>query len=273
MPELVGMQEDHAIEILESVRISDPQIEELASLKPPGEVLKQLPSSGSSIRGPVTLTIAVPPPPMPDYTGERVGDARAELEAWGVSVVEESELNHDRPSGEVIGSTPKFGDEIGAEVVLRVAVAPVIGTLEENVPEVAWESFSSRDYDSIHINGNLYENSVYSSGWADPGDVAFVEYDLGRDWEILEAAAGLLDDSGSDQGGRFRVILDGSVIWEQDVEFGNTADISINVSDGLRLRLEAVSLEEGFVGLGWGNVRLLGIPGEAPVGDALSNDE
>jgi len=272
MPDLVGLQEDQAIELLESAGIDDYDFVELGSLNRPGEVLKQLPSAGSAIRGKVTLTVAVPLPPMPDYTGMRVGDARSELEAWGVSVIEEYELTLDRPSDEVIGTTPSAGDEIGSEVVLQVAVAPVIGSLGAEAPEVAKDGFDYPREGSIQINGELYEKSVYVSGWANAGELAYAEYNLGRDWEFFETTVGLLDDSSFEQGGRFRIVLDGSVIWEKDLEFGQAETVSINVSDGLRLRLEAVSLHEGAVGLGWGDAQLLGIPGEAPVGSQSSDD-
>jgi hypothetical protein len=274
MPDLVGFQEDRAIEVLVAEGISDYVTTELASLNPPGEVLKQLPSPGSSIRGQVTLTIAIPLPAMPDYVGTRFGDARSELEGWGVSVIEEKVLNNERPDGEVIASTPAAGDQIGSEVVLQVAVAPVVGRLGVDVEYVEADTrLGYVDQGPVKIDGELYESSPYARGdFASPGDGASWDYDLGRDWESFEAMVGLLDDSSFEQGGRFRIILDGSTIWEQDVEFGQAEPVSINVSGGLRLRLEVVSLSEGSIGLGWGGARLLGIPGQAPVGGQSSDD-
>lgn len=277
MPDVVGLQEGDAIELLASEGISDYKIEELSSLDPQGEVLKQLPSPGSSIRGQVILTVAIALPAMPDYVGMRVGDARAELEGWGVTVSEEKVLNNDRPSGEVIASTPSAGEEVGTEVVLQVAVAPVIGIFDTDVAEVERGTDSSFDVEegSVEIDGELYESSIYAEGpsYTLPGDLAYWEYNLGRDWESFEAVVGLLDNSSFEQRGRFRIILDGSEIWKKDLEFGQAEEVSINVSDGLRLRLEVVSLEEGAIGLGWGSARLLGIPGEAPVGGQSTDDD
>ncbi len=76
MPDVTGSQVDDAIETLESVGISDHTVDEQPSLRPSGEVLSQVPSAGSDIRGPVVLTVAASLPPMPDYAGRRVGDAR-----------------------------------------------------------------------------------------------------------------------------------------------------------------------------------------------------
>lgn len=278
MPDVTGSQVDDAIETLESVGISDHTVDEQPSLRPSGEVLSQVPSAGSDIRGPVVLTVAASLPPMPDYAGRRVGDARMELEAWGVSVVEEEVLSNERPTGEVVESVPSAGSTIGSEVVLRVSVAPVVGFPGVDVPEVTMGSTGGFDYPSggaVDIDGELYETSLFVErygGGASTGDMGYWEYNLGRDWESFESTIGLLDDSDIEQSGRFRIILDGSEIWQQDIDFGQSEDVSINVSNGLRLRLEAVSLGTGPLGLGWGNARLLGIPGEAPTGSQSDDD-
>jgi PASTA domain/NPCBM/NEW2 domain len=278
MPDVTGTQVADAIETLESIGISDHSLDEQPSLRPSGEVLAQVPSAGSDVRGQVVLTIATSLPPMPDYAGQRVGDARSELEAWGVSVVEEEILSNERPTGEVVESVPQAGGTIGSEVVLRVSVAPVVGIPSVDVAEVSSQAlgqFFTQRQGPVDIDGQLYETSLYlstESRSGDPGDLGYWEFNLGRDWEFFESAIGLLDDSDIEQAGRFRIILDGSVIWERDIEFGEVEQISINVSNGLRLRLETVSLQSGRIGLGWGNARLLGIPGEAPTGSQSDDD-
>jgi len=277
MPDVVGTQVADAIESLESIGISDHSLDEQPSLRPSGEVLAQVPSAGSGIRGPVVLTVATSLPPMPDYAGQRVGEVRSELEDWGVSVVEEEVLSNERATGEVVESVPPAGATIGSEVVLRVSVAPVVGLPGVDVAEVARDATGRFDFPTdgaVEVNGTLYETSLYvsSRGESGTGDLGYWEYNLGRDWETFESVIGLLDDSDIEQSGRFRIILDGSVIWERDIEFGQTEDVSINVSNGLRLRLEAVSLGTGRLGLGWGNARLLGIPGEAPA-ESQSDDD
>lgn len=278
MPDVVGNQVVDAIETLESTGISDYAVNEQPSLRPSGEVLAQVPTADSLVRGTVILTVAASLPPMPDYAGRRVGDVRSELEGWDVSVVEEEVLSNERPTGEIVESVPPPGGTIGSEVVLRVSVAPVVGIPGVDVPEVTNGTIGQfnlpRD-GAVNIDGELYEASLYvstSRGSARTGDIGFWEYNLGRDWEFFESAIGLLDDSDIEQAGRFRIILDGSVIWERDIEFGQVEEVSINVSNGLRLRLEAVSLGTGSLGLGWGNPRLLGVPGEAPAGRQSDDD-
>ena len=278
MPDVTGSQQAVAVETMEAAGITDYRLEEQPSLRPNGEVLGQVPSAGAATLGTVILMVAGPLPPMPDYAGHRVGDARAELEGWGVAVVEEELLSNERPTGEVVDSVPPADGTVGSEVILRVAVAPVVGLPGVDVAEVnrgTQGEFWERPDGPVEIDGELYERSLSvdtARDSANPGHMGYWEYNLGRDWEFFESTIGLLDDSDIEQAGRFRIILDGSVIFEQDVKFGQTENISINVSDGLRIRLEAVSLESGRLGLGWGNARLLGIPGEVPTRQADDDD-
>lgn len=269
MPDVVGLQESRAFELLSEAQVEDIRVEEEPSLEPAGLVLDQLPSADTEVRGPVTLTVAVPLPVMPDYEGVRVGDARTELSGWGVAVVEEPVLSSDRPDGEVLTTTPVTGEVIGSEVVLRFAVSPVVGVpgVDIELIESGYEGLDHPESGPIEVNGTLYEDSLYSfraSDGVDPGDRAYWEYNLGRDWEAFQATIGLSDESEFEQAGRFRVSLDGAVIWEQDVQFGQALPVDLNVSGGLRLGLEVVSLGEGRIGLVWGSAKMLGIPGVAP---------
>lgn len=269
MPDLMGLTERDATEMLEAVGISVFDRQERPSLDESGLVVDQHPSAGEPPIGTIIVTVAVPLPPMPDYAGKRIGDVRTELESWGVTVIEEPVLSTERPEDEVLATTPEAGAALGSEARLQVVVAPVIGNLGVEAEEVRVDTegyIGFPETGSVDINGELYENSIYTGdvGHVERGALAYWEYDLGRDWEFFEATVGLLDYSDIEQRGRFRILVNGSQIWEEDVEFGEEIPISINISGGLRLRLEVVSLEEGALGLGWGSPRLLGTPGVAP---------
>ena len=271
MPDVIGSADSAVAGLLQAAGISDFEIEERPSLEPSGQVVDQHPSAGQQALGTIIVTVAVPLPPMPDYTGQRIGDVRAELESWGVTVVEEPVLSTERPEDEVLETTPQSGDALGSEARLLVVVQPVTTVLGGNEElEVGSDGVGIRANSGLaEINGELYETALFTemSCCADTGDHAYWDFNLGRDWESFEATVGLLDDSAVEQRGRFRILVEGSVIWEEDVEFGEDVEVSINISDGLRLRLEAVSLEDGPIGLGWGNARLLGLPGVAPDDD------
>ncbi len=270
MPNVVGLLESAATTELSGLGVDDVRYIDKESNDPEGTVLEQLPSPGASVGGPVTLTVAVPLPPMPDYSGRRYGDVQTELENWGITVTRELVLSTDRPDGEVLETTPPAGQRIGTEVVVTVSAAPVTGQLAtDDAPliEDGGNGISPYVGQPVEVNGILYENSLFGSGsrHTDAGDIAVWEFNLGRDWEIFEATVGLTDDSEFEQRGRFRVLLDGATIWEQDdVKFGEDEAVSLNVADGLRLRLEVVALDDGRVGLAWGSPKLLGVEGQVP---------
>lgn len=269
MPSLVGLQETEALELLSSVGVNDVRSSTEPSLEPEGSVLSQLPGAGSPAIEPVTLTVAAPLPVMPDYAGTRIGDARTQLEGWGVTLTVDDVLSTEFAQGEIISTTPAAGEDIGSAVSLQVVVAPVTGIpgVDADLVEAGHNDLRRPETGPIEIGGTLFENSLYaftSSSGVDAGDGAYWEFNIGKDWEFFEATIGLVDESEFEQSGRFRVILDGASIYEEDIQFGQQLPISINISEGLRLRLEVVSLGEGRIGLAWGSAQLLGLPGVAP---------
>lgn len=276
LPNLIGMQESVATDLLFSLGVDDIDYIEQESLDREGTVLKQLPTPDALLRGgSVTLTYAVPLPPMPDFTGRRFGDAEAQLKEWGVSVLKEVEISTERPDGEVLSTVPDFGDKVGAEVLLVVSAAPIYGTLDtEDAPlveqgrEGAW--FDQYTAQPAEIGGDLYEKSITASESANvtAGDLAYWEFNLGKDWQQLEATVGISDSSEFEQRARFRVILDGNVIWEQDdVKFGTGVPVRLDVSGGLRLRLESVALDQGRINMVWGSPRVVGVEGAPQAAD------
>jgi len=276
IPELVGMQESDATELLISISLEDISYIEQPSLGPEGVVINQLPRAGSTYRsGPITLTYSIPLPDMPDVVGMRVGEAESLFRDWGVDVRTELELSDERPDGEVLSSVPSAGERVGSEIQLNVAAAPVAGKLgTEDAPLLDYvinnRSYGSYTNKPAEVNGELYEDSLLAelSRYTEAGDSAYWDYNISRDWNRLEAVVGITDDSTFEQRARFRVVLDGDVIWERDdVGFGEEVPVAIDISGGLRLRLEVVALDNGEVGIAWGAPRLLGIEGRPGSGN------
>lgn len=266
MPSLVGLAVSDADQQLFGLEPSEIRIEEEPSLELAGTVLDQLPAAGIEIRGlPVTLTVAAPLPPMPDLAGTRVGEARTLLSGWGVEVREVEELSTDRPNGEVLRSLPTPGEVIGAEVELVVAAAPVIANLVDfsYIERSRTDRGTTWGDGAIEANGELHDSSIWASsrsGNAAAGDIVNWDYNLGRDWEVLTATLGVGDSSDIETRARFRVILDGNVVDEFDVQFGETVPIEVNVSGALRLRIENLFLTGGRAVHVWGTPQLLGLP-------------
>lgn len=91
------------------------------------------------------------------------------------------------------------------------------------------------------INGNLYEQSLSCRIVGE--NVAWNEYDLGRDYERFTATIGQGDNSLDTDGTvRFRVLGDGQELLTRDMTFGTDAVIDVAVTGVLRLRIEAVDI-------------------------------
>ena len=101
------------------------------------------------------------------------------------------------------------------------------------------------------IDGSFYEFSrscyiqnAYPSGWE--------EYDLGRDYSRFTATIGQADRSENTQRNiRFTVYGDGDELYTRNLGFGSSAEVDVDVTGVLRLRLEVANLSEGSPGQTW----------------------
>lgn len=267
-PDLVGKQITDArtdLTVLGVRVIENP----VPSLRAPGTVTDQIPGAGLPLGSEITLSVATELPPMPNVVGDRQGEAESMFKAWGLAVRVEPEFSLDVVDGEVVSTTPAVGQVIGSEVVLHVGVAPVVARIGPDVEVVGtgdYSGFDQSDDQSVEMNGELYENALLASaGYADPGEQALWDINLGRDWKVFTAVIGLTDDSDSEAKGRFRVYLDGKRIAKYDVAFGHQKKVKLDITGGLRLRLETVETKDvGQVGLVFADPTLLGVPGTAP---------
>ena len=104
--------------------------------------------------------------------------------------------------------------------------------------------------DPLSINGVSYKKSLvssYSSG------TKFVEYNLSRGCLTLKAVGGIGDDSETGASGQLEVLADGASKMRQTYALGESAPLSLDVTNALRLRIETTSPANGideYVGIG-----------------------
>lgn len=105
---------------------------------PKGIVLSVDPKPGTSVKRDTTVTVTVSkgraPITVPEVVGKNINDARAQLQALGLTVVEQYK-DDDRPKDEVIAQTPASGSgvENGAEIKLQVSKGPPLVTVSRVV--------------------------------------------------------------------------------------------------------------------------------------------
>jgi hypothetical protein len=97
------------------------------------------------------------------------------------------------------------------------------------------------------IDGRSYARSIaVQMGGCTPS--ATYEYDLSRAYTRFATTLGVADGSPSDFRVHMRGFVDGREVFRRDVRGGQPAAVSVNVADGLRLRLEA-TMTGGSTGL------------------------
>lgn len=267
MPDLTGKTEDEARAALLELGVDDGDIivTPQESLLTAGTVVDTVPGSGSAITGSITLKIAGPVGPVPDFAGKQV----AEVEAWaadrGISFEEVPVADSDHADGEVLATTPEAGQTATSEIEVQVARTP--STKSIYLTESLNDVYCSEDAGETFIDGDPYDGS-----YAEPdGDSCVFEFDLGRDWDRLTGIVGFTDTSDSGTRMRVQIKVDGTSKLNQVLDFGKKPlELDVDVSEGLRLSIE-LSDVAGYGTIGFGDLQLLGT-GPAAGADDTGDD-
>jgi len=120
--------------------------------------------------------------------------------------------------------------------------------LSEFDPVDVGRNVSSFETGQGSLSGTVYPRSLMIDPSV-PGEVGFVEYDLGRNFSRLGGLAGLRDDVPSDMAMHLEIFGDGErLLDETSVTIGNAIPIDLDITNVLRLRIQATVLDEPFVG-------------------------
>jgi serine/threonine-protein kinase len=139
VPKLTGLTQDRALVELERSRLEGDVSFVYSSDVERGKVVRQKPSSGSTLRrGSAAAVFVSRGPeyiPVPDIAGKTRGTAIAALKKAGLKVSEERLNDEEVKAGDVISQKPAAGTVVegGSTVAIKVSTGPVTRT----VPEVA----------------------------------------------------------------------------------------------------------------------------------------
>jgi beta-lactam-binding protein with PASTA domain len=146
VPELVGEPADVALQALDEAGLIVDVSSDFSDDFPAGTVIRQSPQPGeevapdSAVR--IVLSDGPAPVPVPPLRGELPGDARARLEALGLTVGRVAEqYSDDVDEGRVVGTDPGPGVEVdrGSSVTLVVSLGPELVP----VPDVVGETLDA----------------------------------------------------------------------------------------------------------------------------------
>jgi serine/threonine-protein kinase len=130
LPDLRGKSFDEARDELAGLKLGYRRTDRYSDSVPEGYVISMKPAAGTVVRPTRTVTLVVSkgeaPVKVPDVRGEHIDDARAELEAAGLTVEVKSKASGDVEADHVISQDPEPGTGVGEghTVTLIVSTGP-----------------------------------------------------------------------------------------------------------------------------------------------------
>ena len=212
-------------------------------------------SSGSS-----THSSAPEVTTMPDLVGMTTEQARAELPGVKVTVVKSAAPSGEK-EGTVLSTDPAAGEKIPDAVTLTVAGS--VKTIYLADLDSTSSAFSN---DVVDMNGVTYDHGMrVSFSYYNSSQTS--EWSLGRHFNTLSGTIGITDDS-SQSGAAFAVdfYVDQELVQSETLRVGEFKDISLDVQDGLRLKIVITRTDKknGGATVGFGDFQLQGDSDKVP---------
>ena len=212
-------------------------------------------SSGSS-----THSSAPEVTTMPDLVGMTTEQARAELPGVKVTVVKATAPSGEK-EGTVLSTDPAAGEKIPDAVTLTVAGS--VKTIYLADLDSTSSAFSN---DVVDMNGVTYDHGMrVSFSYYNSSQTS--EWSLGRHFNTLSGTIGITDDS-SQSGAAFAVdfYVDQELVQSETLRVGEFKDISLDVQDGLRLKIVITRTDKknGGATVGFGDFQLQGDSDKVP---------
>ena len=212
-------------------------------------------SSGSS-----THSSAPEVTTMPDLVGMTTEQARAELPGVKVTVVKANAPSGEK-EGTVLSTDPAAGEKIPDAVTLTVAGS--VKTIYLADLDSTSSAFSN---DVVDMNGVTYDHGMrVSFSYYNSSQTS--EWSLGRHFNTLSGTIGITDDS-SQSGAAFAVdfYVDQELVQSETLRAGEFKDISLDVQDGLRLKIVITRTDKknGGATVGFGDFQLQGDSDKVP---------
>jgi hypothetical protein len=253
MPDLLGLDEASARRVLTDAGLS-PEVSIGAEVAagPAGLVVAQEPAAGSSGAASAVRLVLSTASTVPAVVGLPAHDARTSLEALGAVVTVSRVVQPGSEDGVVLSVSPEAGAPLDRVVELTVADAGVALALAD-LDQVDGSGCSV--IASGTVNGAEFSDSV---GCRVRSAETFAEWNLGRHGSVFEATLGMTD-SGRTGSTRVQIYGDGTLLTDQQVDFGASTALAIDVRGVLRLSVRVAgsgtSAEGPTVVLGNGIVR------------------
>jgi len=128
--------------------------------------------------------------------------------------------------------------------------------LYDGTPERVASYYGQYDLDSFNVNGTNYSKSLGLYGGT--GYTSYLELNVGRSCARFVATVGVNDESSTTLRATGRVLVDNVTKWTKSgIGLGSSETIDLDISNGLRLRIEDTETTSGNGYLVFGDARAL----------------
>lgn len=255
MPDVRGLDEAAAREVLADagLRLEIVETTTREAAGAPGTVISQTPVFGTIDPESVQLVLSTQTV-VPDAVGSAADGVIAELGILGAEVEVQRSYAPDASPGNVLAIEPAAGEPLPAKVTLTVAEAPA------SVFLATLDSVDGRCYSSeLTLNGRQFDNALECSGDVEGSETSWL---INRVVDRFQATVAIPDTSDPADRARVEVFADGERVAAVDATYGQTADLSADVSDALRLTVRVTLTTPGVDEDSWDSV-------DVGLGDAL----
>jgi serine/threonine protein kinase len=200
----------------------------------------------------------------PKLVGLSLSDISAALPV-GTTVDSVDKLDEASVDGTVLAQKPKQGEPLRDTVEVTVARQPVTAYMDE-LTAISGDLQTG----PMDVTGKTLPHAM-SAGICAYSNPSINSYDLGKHYKRLMATLGQADNSTLTTAvGLVEIFADGRKVFAQNVTFGKTVALDVDVTDVLRLEVKWRGTNCADTGgsdsatLVFGDLRLLGVPGEVP---------
>lgn len=241
MPDFVGQTQAAAQATLAQYNVQIKTVNRIDA-QPAGSVIEQDPVAGAPFAQVVTLTVSTAPATVPDVTGKTFAEAQQQLTKLGFEVKENPIFDQKLADGLVQGQNPPANTANVGKVTLDVIRRPVVTYLADMEPVDKTNLYGFNSDGATKANGKAYSHGILVTP-APSGQVGTIEYDFSRQYRKLTGELGLDDKSASDAIGKVEIYGDGRQLLAQDVSFGQTVPVDLDVTDVLRVKITVATVD------------------------------
>ena len=216
---------------------------------------------------------------MPDLVGLTVEQAKAKLPGnVKVTVVKANAPNGEK-EGTVLSTDPAAGEKIPDAVTLTVAGSAASVAMKtvylSDLKQL--DSFNGFEAKAIEMSGKTYAHAVVTTVYSGSSNqiTRTTEWNLGRYFSTLNGTIGITDTS-KEADATFTVdfYIDQVLVRSETLQFGEFKDISLDVQNGLRLKIVVTRTDKNSdsASVGFGDFQLQGDPDKVPSLDDLNKN-